>query len=89
MHKPCEEGEQPEILDEAIALIFRPASFTGEDVVELSCHGGLTIMKNVLRVVFEAGAVPAQPGEFTKRAFKWKTWLNRGGICDAINICTR
>ena len=70
VHKPCEEGEKPEILDEVIALIFSgPASFTGEDVVELSCHGGLTIMKNVLRAVFEAGAVPAQPGEFTKRAF--------------------
>ena len=70
VHKPYDEGEQPEILDEAIALIFSgPASFTGEDVVELSCHGGLTIMKNVLRAVFEAGAVPAQPGEFTKRAF--------------------
>ncbi len=70
VHRPCAKGEKPEILDEAIALVFSaPASFTGEDVVELSCHGGLVVMKNVLRAVFEAGAVPAQPGEFTKRAF--------------------
>ena len=59
-----------EALDEAVALVFRaPHSYTGEDVVELSCHGGLYITRQVLRVVLEAGAVPAQPGEFTKRAF--------------------
>ena len=46
-----------------------PHSYTGEDVVELSCHGGLYITKRVLRAVLNAGAVPAQAGEFTKRAF--------------------
>ena len=57
-------------IDEAIALNFiSPASFTGEDVVELSCHGGLYIMRRVLKAVFAAGAVPAGPGEFTRRAF--------------------
>ncbi|WP_312695450.1 tRNA uridine-5-carboxymethylaminomethyl(34) synthesis GTPase MnmE [Caproiciproducens sp.] len=57
-------------IDEAIALNFTsPASFTGEDVVELSCHGGLYIMRRVLKAVFSAGAVPAGPGEFTRRAF--------------------
>ncbi|MFU0832031.1 MAG: tRNA modification GTPase MnmE [Oscillospiraceae bacterium] len=57
-------------IDEAIALNFRaPASFTGEDVVELSCHGGLIIMRRLLRAVIRAGAVPAGPGEFTRRAF--------------------
>ncbi|MDO4893063.1 MAG: tRNA uridine-5-carboxymethylaminomethyl(34) synthesis GTPase MnmE [Eubacteriales bacterium] len=61
------EGEK---LDEAVALVFRaPHSYTGEDVVELSCHGGMYITKQVLRAVFEAGAVPAEAGEFTKRAF--------------------
>ena len=61
------DGEQ---LDEAVALVFRaPHSYTGEDVVELSCHGGVYITGQVLRTVFEAGAVPAQAGEFTKRAF--------------------
>lgn len=59
-----------ERLDEAVALVFAsPASFTGEDVVELSCHGGLTVLKNVLRLVLENGASPAGPGEFTRRAF--------------------
>lgn len=57
-------------IDEAIALNFKsPASFTGEDVVELSCHGGLSVMRRLLKAVFEAGAVPAAPGEFTRRAF--------------------
>ena len=62
------DGETP--IDDAVALVFRaPKSYTGEDVVELSCHGGLYIMQRVLRAVFEAGAQPAEAGEFTKRAF--------------------
>ncbi len=62
--------EAGNVLDEAIALVFAsPASFTGEDVVEFSCHGGLVILKNVLRAVLAAGAKAAGPGEFTKRAF--------------------
>lgn len=57
-------------LDECIATVFAaPKSFTGEDVVELSCHGGLYILKTVLKAVFAAGAYPAQAGEFTRRAF--------------------
>ncbi|NLB37204.1 MAG: tRNA uridine-5-carboxymethylaminomethyl(34) synthesis GTPase MnmE [Clostridiales bacterium] len=57
-------------VDEAIFLVFKaPHSYTGEDVVEISCHGGLFIVKRVLQAVLNAGAVPAQPGEFTKRAF--------------------
>lgn len=59
-----------EEVDEAIALVFKaPHSYTGENVVEISCHGGLYITKRVLRLIFEAGARPAEPGEFTKRAF--------------------
>ncbi|MEE0732051.1 MAG: tRNA uridine-5-carboxymethylaminomethyl(34) synthesis GTPase MnmE [Acutalibacteraceae bacterium] len=59
-----------EKIDEGIALVFRaPHSYTGEDVVELSCHGGIYLTKRVLRAVFQAGAIPAQAGEFTKRAF--------------------
>ncbi|MBQ3888117.1 MAG: tRNA uridine-5-carboxymethylaminomethyl(34) synthesis GTPase MnmE [Clostridia bacterium] len=58
------------VLDEAVALVFRaPKSYTGEDVVEISCHGGLYVVRRVLRAVLNAGAVPAEPGEFTKRAF--------------------
>ena len=59
-----------EELDEAVALVFKaPNSYTGENVVELSCHGGIYITKQVLRAVLDAGATPALAGEFTKRAF--------------------
>lgn len=59
-----------ESLDNAVALVFRnPKSYTGEDVVELSVHGGIFIVEKTLEAVFAAGAVPAQAGEFTKRAF--------------------
>lgn len=59
-----------EAVDEAVALVFRaPHSYTGEDVVEFSCHGGLYLTRRVLRAVLDAGAVAAQPGEFTRRAF--------------------
>ena len=62
--------ENESAVDECVALVFRsPKSYTGEDVVELSCHGGLFVTQKVLRTVFAAGAVPAEPGEFTKRAF--------------------
>ena len=59
-----------ETLDECVALVFRaPKSFTGENVVELCCHGGNLITKLVLRAVLQSGAQAAQPGEFTRRAF--------------------
>lgn len=59
-----------EALDTGIATLFRaPASFTGEDVVEISCHGGIMITEAVLSALFAAGAEPAEAGEFTKRAF--------------------
>ena len=61
------DGEK---LDECIATVFRaPHSYTGENIVELSCHGGLYVTNRVLRAVYDAGAEPAQAGEFTKRAF--------------------
>lgn len=57
-------------IDEAVALNFRaPSSFTGEDVVELSCHGGLVILRRLLQAILQSGAKPAGPGEFTRRAF--------------------
>lgn len=56
-------------IDDGIALFFRaPRSYTGEDVVELSCHGGETVSRLVLQACLKAGASPAGPGEFTKRA---------------------
>lgn len=60
-----------EIVDEAIALFFRaPKSYTGEDVVELQCHGGSYVLSLILRAVIEAGARHAHAGEFTRRAFE-------------------
>lgn len=57
-------------VDECVALVFRaPHSYTGEDVVELSCHGGRYLLQRVLRACLTQGAVPAGPGEFTRRAF--------------------
>lgn len=62
------DKKQP--VDEAVCLVFRaPHSYTGEDVVEITCHGGIFVMKKVLRVILDCGAVPAQAGEFSKRAF--------------------
>lgn len=59
-----------EVLDDGVALVFKaPKSYTGEDVVELSVHGGRLILKSVLRTVLKCGALPAPAGEFTKRAF--------------------
>ena len=59
-----------EVLDEAVALVFRsPKSYTGDNVVELSVHGGVFIQKALLRALLENGAALAEPGEFTKRAF--------------------
>ena len=56
--------------DNAVALVFRaPKSYTGENVVELSVHGGLLLVKKTLEAVLENGARPAEAGEFTKRAF--------------------
>lgn len=56
--------------DNAVALVFRaPRSYTGEDVVELSVHGGMLMVQKTLQAVLDAGAVPAGAGEFTKRAF--------------------
>ncbi|MHC1695780.1 MAG: tRNA uridine-5-carboxymethylaminomethyl(34) synthesis GTPase MnmE [Eubacteriales bacterium] len=58
------------LIDEGIATVFRaPRSFTGEDTVELSCHGGRLVTSLVLSAVLEAGAVSAQAGEFTRTAF--------------------
>lgn len=57
-------------LDEAVALIFRaPHSYTGEDTVELSVHGGAYVLSRVMAALLAAGAAPAEAGEFTRRAF--------------------
>jgi len=58
------------VLDDAVALVFKaPHSFTGEDTVEISVHGGALMLKSVLRLILRNGAHLAEAGEFTKRAF--------------------
>ncbi len=58
------------VLDDAVALVFRaPHSFTGEDTVEITVHGGALMLKSVLRLILKNGAFLAEAGEFTKRAF--------------------
>ena len=62
------DGE--EVLDEVLVLVMRgPHSYTAEDTVEIDCHGGILVMKRILETVIKCGARPAEPGEFTKRAF--------------------
>ena len=62
------DGE--EIIDEVMVLLMRgPKSYTREDTVEIDCHGGVYVMKRILETVIKYGARPAEPGEFTKRAF--------------------
>lgn len=57
-------------LDEVMAVVMRaPRSFTGEDTVEIQCHGGVLVMRKILESALRAGARMAEPGEFTKRAF--------------------
>lgn len=59
-----------EVIDEVMVLLMRgPKSYTREDTVEIDCHGGVYVMKRILETVIKYGARPAEPGEFTKRAF--------------------
>ncbi|MDR1548211.1 MAG: tRNA uridine-5-carboxymethylaminomethyl(34) synthesis GTPase MnmE [Hungatella sp.] len=59
-----------EVIDEVLVLIMRgPRSYTAEDTVEIDCHGGVLVTKRILETVLKYGASPAEPGEFTKRAF--------------------
>ena len=64
------KAPEGEIVDSGIALFFNsPRSYTGEDVLELTCHGGQAIVDHLLEVLFQYGARIAEQGEFTKRAF--------------------
>ena len=62
------DGE--EMIDEVLVMAMRgPRTYTGEDTIEIDCHGGVLAMKKVLETVLKNGALIAEPGEFTKRAF--------------------
>ena len=65
-----ESGESREVLDEVLCSVFRaPHSFTGEDTVEIACHGSMYIQQTLLQWLIDAGCKAAEPGEFTRRAF--------------------
>ncbi len=67
-HKPSKGLDN--IIDEVLVLPFKaPKSYTGEDVTEIHCHGGDLLAQTILNLCLREGAVPAEPGEFTKRAF--------------------
>lgn len=73
------------VIDDGLCTAFpAPGSYTGEDTVELTCHGGVLITRTVLEALFVAGAAPAGPGEFTRRAFL----SGRLGLTEAEAIAT-
>lgn len=62
--------DEEEIIDEVLIMFMRaPRTFTGEDTIEINCHGGTYVVKRILETTIKNGARPAEPGEFTKRAF--------------------
>ena len=62
--------DEGEMIDEAVVLPYKaPSGYTGEDAVEIQCHGGINIIKKILQLTYKYGARPAERGEFTKRAF--------------------
>ena len=85
------DPEDGRVLDDALCTLFRaPRSFTGEDTVEINCHGGVLVTRNVLEACLRAGARQALAGEFTRRAFlNGKLELERaealGNLLDAGN----
>ncbi len=77
-----------EIIDEVLVMLMKaPRTFTGEDTVEINCHGGTYVVKRILETVIKNGARPADPGEFTKRAFlNGKLDLSQAeAVIDVIN----
>lgn len=83
------DGE--ELIDEVLVLVMRgPHSYTAEDTVEIDCHGGVLMVRRILETVLKYGARPAEPGEFTKRAFlNGRIDLSQAeAVMDAINAET-
>jgi tRNA modification GTPase len=87
LRRCCVRNASGEIVDTALAVFFpEPRSFTGEDVVEIHLHGNPVVVEAVVRSASAAGAVPAEPGEFSRRAFhRGKMDLTQAeGLCDLI-----
>ena len=69
-HGDLRNRQTGEIIDEVLVVLMRrPHSYTGQDVLEIHCHGGPAVMQAILAETLKAGARPAQPGEFTERAY--------------------
>ena len=82
-----EIADEGKVVDEVLVSLFKgPRSFTGEDTIEISCHGSTVIQKEILQLLIKNGAVPAEPGEFTLRAFlNGKMDLSQAeGVADLI-----
>jgi tRNA modification GTPase len=80
-----------ETIDEVLCVLMRgPHSYTGEDVAEIQCHGGPVPLRQILRAAYALGAAPAEPGEFTKRAFLNGRidLVQAGAVIDLINSRT-
>lgn len=80
------------ILDDVLVSYFKaPKSFTGEDIIEINCHGGIEITSQILEYLLESGAVLAEPGEFSKRAFlnNKMDLIKAESIIDMINAKSR
>ena len=87
----CCVRDGDETVDDVIAVFYRaPSSYTGEDSVEITCHGGSLIVRRILALMCRFGAVPAEPGEFSRRAFaNGKLTLTEAeSIIDAIEAKT-
>lgn len=85
-------NNQRQKIDEVVVLPFKnPNSYTGEDVIEIQCHGGINVLRNILNLVLENGARMAERGEFTKRAFlNHKLDLSQAeAVCDLIHAKTQ
>ena len=73
------DKERDFMIDEVMAVVMRaPKSFTGEDTVEIQCHGGVLVMRKILDAALKCGARLAEPGEFTKREIGRASWRERG-----------
>lgn len=89
-HGWIKDGEKK--IDEVIVLPFKnPHSYTGEDVIEIQCHGGINVVRNILDLILKSGARLAERGEFTKRAFlNHKIDLSQAeAVCDLIHAKTQ
>ena len=83
--------DKEKLIDEALLTVMKsPKSYTGENMAEISCHGGVYILRKTLEMCLENGARQAEPGEFTKRAFlNGKIDLSQAeAVCDVIKAKT-